>query len=113
MKAFLAALFVLGGVMHFVRPALYMKMMPSYLPAHKELVLVSGVFEILGGIGLFGPEPWNRYAAWGLIALAVAVFPANLNMALHPEQWSGMKPVFLWVRLPLQAALIAWAYQYT
>ncbi len=112
MKALLALAFVLGGVMHFVKPLVYIKMMPRYLPLHKELVLISGIFEILLGLGLFAPEPWGGYAAWGLIALLIAVFPANLNMALHPEEWVGMKPGFLWMRLPIQAVLIAWAYQY-
>lgn len=112
MKALLAILFIVGGLMHFIRPRFYLKMMPRYLPLHKELVVISGVFEILGGVGLFAPEPWNGYAAWGLIALLVAVFPANWQMATHPEEWPGIRPAMLWLRLPLQAVMIAWVCCY-
>lgn len=112
-RALLALMFIVGGLMHFIRPQLYIKMMPAYLPLHKELVYVSGVFEILLGVGLFGPGAVAEYAAWGLILLLIAVFPANLNMAMHPEQWPTMKPVMLWGRLPLQAVMIFWAFQYT
>ncbi len=108
----LGVLFVAAGVNHFVKPDFYVKIMPPYLPWHYELVLISGVFEILGGIGLLIPY-LTVPAAWGLIALLVAVFPANLHMALHPEQFPDLPPVVLWARLPLQGVLIAWAYWFT
>ncbi len=110
----LALLLVAAGVMHFVAPAGYARIVPKYLPAPRTLVLVSGVFEILGGLGLLVPQtrPW---AAWGLIALFIAVFPANVNMAVNRIGFGRKRPPswLLWARLPLQAVLIAWAYVFT
>jgi uncharacterized membrane protein len=108
----LGVLFVAAGVLHFVRPEFYVRIMPPYLPWHHELVLVSGAFEVLGGVGLLIPA-LRVPAAWGLIALLIAVFPANLHMALHPGQYPDFPPAALWVRLPLQAVLVAWAYWFT
>lgn len=112
MKWLLALLFVAAGVNHFVRPDFYVKIMPPYLPWHHELVLLSGAFEVLGGVGLLVPKV-QRAAAWGLIALLVAVFPANLHMAFHPEAFPDIPPAALWGRLPLQALFILWAYWFT
>ena len=86
--------------------------MPPYLPWHYELVLISGVFEILGGVALLIPR-LQVVAAWGLIALLVAVFPANIYMAQHPELYPVIPPTVLWARLPLQGVFILWAYWYT
>jgi uncharacterized membrane protein len=108
----LAALFVAAGVAHFTRAEFYEKAMPDYLPAHAELVAISGVFEILGGLGILLPRT-RRAAAWGLIALLVAVFPANLHMALNAERFPNIPEWALWVRLPLQIPLILWALRYT
>ncbi len=110
----LAVLMIFAGVMHFVAPAGYVRIVPRWLPAPRALVVVSGVFEILGGLGLLVPavRPW---AAWGLVALFIAVFPANVNMAVNHIGF-GRKPTppwLLWARLPLQAVLIAWAYELT
>ena len=105
---------VLAGVMHFVAPGAYARTVPRWLPAPGALVLLSGTFEILGGLGLFLPET-RRWAAWGLIALFIAVFPANLNMAVN-RIGLGRKSLpawLLWARLPLQLVLIAWAYAFT
>lgn len=104
----LALLFVGAGVWHFVHPLTYQRIMPPWLPAPLLLVQVSGVFEILGGLGLL-PQRTRRLASWGLIALLVAVFPANIYMAqihgqLHVPGWAA------WGRLPLQALLIWWAW---
>lgn len=86
--------------------------MPPYLPWHLALVYISGVAEIgLGALLLF--EQWSVLAAWGLMALLIAVFPANIHMALHPALFSWASPINLWLRLPLQGVLIAWAYWYT
>jgi uncharacterized membrane protein len=108
----LCVLFVLAGLYHFINPALYLKIMPSYLPWHLFLVYLSGFFEVALGI-LVIINTYARIAAWGLIALLIAVFPANLHMAINPELFSNINPVILWLRLPLQAVLIAWAYWYT
>ena len=112
MKWLMGVLFIVAGTMHFVKPEFYVKIMPPYLPWHYELVLISGAFEILGGIGLLIPS-LSVAAAWGLIALLIAVFPANVHMAIHPEQYPQFPPATLWARLPLQGVLIAWAYWFT
>jgi uncharacterized membrane protein len=111
-KCPLALGFVAIGVFHFVRPDLFVRTMPPYLPWHYELVLVSGAFEVLGGIGLLVPR-FTVPAAWGLIALLIAVFPANVHMALNPELFPEFAPPVLYGRLPIQGALIAWAYWFT
>jgi uncharacterized membrane protein len=112
MKWTLALGFIAIGVLHFVRPALFVRIVPPYLPWHYELVLISGAFEILGGIGLLVPR-FTVPAAWGLIALLVAVFPANVHMALHPELFPEFTPAVLYGRLPIQGGLIAWVYWFT
>jgi uncharacterized membrane protein len=110
-KYLMAALYALASANHFLNPAVYMKIMPPYLPWHRFLVGFSGVCEIALGLLLLVPR-YMRWAAWGLIALLVAVFPANLHMAVHPELYPEIPAVALWARLPLQAVLIAWAYLY-
>jgi len=116
-----AALVLLGvammgvGIDHFLNPTPFERIVPSYLPAPHALVLVSGLFEFLGGVGVLVPRT-RRFAAWGLVALYVAVFPANLNMAIHQIQLEpgGTFPVWaMWLRLPFQALFIAWAYWFT
>ncbi len=102
---------VLVGILHFARPSGFVKIVPAWLPAPLLLVLVSGFFEIAGGIGLFSRR-LHRAAAIGLIALYIAVFPANVNMALHDIQPDGghIPVALLWLRLPFQAAFIALAW---
>lgn len=108
----MAGLYLAAGVLHFVLTSTYMKIMPPYLPEPKLLVEVSGVAEIMGGVGLVLPET-RRAAAWGIIALLVAVSPANVQMALDHAKWPGIPVWLLWARVPLQVPLIWWAYQYT
>ena len=102
------------GALHFVAPDGFTKIVPAYLPWPLALVLVSGAFEILGGALLLVPSAkWRRAASLGLIALFVAVFPANVNMAIHHLPLSSAVPLpdwVLWARLPLQGLLIAWAW---
>ena len=86
--------------------------MPPYLPWHAELVYLSGIAEIMLG-ALLLPRQFAKLAAWGLIALCIAVFPANLHMALHAELYPAIPLWALWLRLPLQGLLIAWAWWYT
>jgi uncharacterized membrane protein len=100
---------VLAGTLHFVRPRWYEAIMPDWVPAHRELVLASGVAEAAGGLALIAPDPGVRRAgAWWLVATLVAVFPANLHMALHPERYRRIPTAALWGRLPVQLGFIAW-----
>ena len=110
-KSAFAALFIVGGVGHFLATDYYMKIMPPYLPYHPELVLLSGVFEFALGVLLL-VSATSRLAAWGLIALLIAVFPANVYMYQHAEAFS-VAPTILLLRLPIQGLLILWAYSYT
>jgi uncharacterized membrane protein len=105
----LAAGFVIGGTLHLIKPEPYIRIMPPYLPWHSELVAISGFFEILGGMGLLFPQV-RRSAAWGLVALMIAVFPANIYMAANPAQAgaASIPAVLLWTRLPLQFVFIWW-----
>lgn len=105
----LAIAFVLAGANHFVNPEFYIQIMPPYLPAHRELVYLSGVLEILGGIAVLVPRI-RAAAGIGLVLLLVAIFPANLHMALNPEQFPSIGRVALYARLPFQMLFIAWAY---
>jgi uncharacterized membrane protein len=104
-----AMLYIVAGALHFIKPAPYLRIMPPYIPWPAGIVRVSGAFEVLGGLGLFIPAT-RRAAAWGLVALLLAVFPANLYMAMHPVEAGavGIAPVLRWGRLPLQALLIWW-----
>jgi uncharacterized membrane protein len=105
-------LFVIAGALHFVSPETYERIMPPYLPLHRELVYLSGALEIMGGLGLF-PERTRPAAGIGLILLLVAVWPANLQMLLDaraaekPSWWVAL----LWARLPLQVMLIVWVWR--
>lgn len=112
LKYLLCMFFVLAGLYHFINPNFYLKIMPPYLPWHLFLVYLSGFFEIALGSLLLLPA-LTRIAAWGLIALLIAVFPANLHMATNPELYPEINSIALWLRLPLQAVFIAWAYWYT
>lgn len=109
LKYLLCVFFVLGGLNHFINPAFYLKIMPPYLPWRLFLVYLSGFFEVALGVLLLVPA-LTRVAAWGLIALLVAVFPANVHMAINPQFYPDIPPLVLWLRLPLQAVFIAWAY---
>lgn len=96
-----AAFFTFAGVMHFVNTAFFVAIVPPYLPSAHALVYVSGVFEILGGVGVLVPAT-RRFAGYGLLALLVAVYPANIHMAMNPEQFPDASASALLVRLPFQ-----------
>ena len=104
----LAIFFVFAGLNHFLNTKFYLAMMPPYIPAHYELVILTGILEILGGIGLIFPFT-RSWAGYGLILLMVAVFPANIYMAMNPEKFSVSRWA-LYLRLPLQFLLIWWIY---
>jgi len=108
----LAAAFTYVGVHHFVAPAFYVSIMPDYMPWHLELVYISGVFEVMGGLGLLWGRT-RRIACWGLLALLVAVYPANINMLMNPEKFPDIPYWALWVRMPLQFLAAAWIWYAT
>lgn len=102
--------FVGVGVVHFTDPDAFLPLMPAYLPYHLELVYLSGVFEIGLGIAVLIPKV-RRIAGFGLVALLIAVYPANINMALHPEPFveQGISLAFIYGRLPFQFLFMGWA----
>jgi uncharacterized membrane protein len=113
----LAAFFASAGTMHFVIPRSYEAMMPPSLPAHREAVIVSGLAEIAGGAAVL-PRSTRRFARWWLLGLLVAVFPANVHLAVNPEQVRGLDlnkiPRWaLWARLPLQPLAMLWVWRAT
>jgi len=111
MRWLLAIFFVFAGAMHFLRPALYLQIMPPYVPWHQFFVYLTGAWEILGGLAVLVPA-WRRAAGVSLVVLLVAVFPANLHMAINDVAVDGrtFPPLLLWLRLPLQGVLIAWVW---
>jgi uncharacterized membrane protein len=110
--------YVAAGVAHFGRPGMYLAVMPPYIPWPLAMIYISGAAEILGGVGVLIPDglvfPRTRVsAAWGLVALLIAVLPVHVNMCLHPDRFPGIPVWAIWLRLPLQLPLIAWAWSYT
>lgn len=105
----LAAFFVVAGVNHFLNPQFYVAIMPPYLPFPLELVYLSGVFEVAGGLAVLAPA-LRQLAGWGLILLLFAVFPANLHMAMNPDLFPDTPAWALYARLPFQALFVAWAW---
>ena len=116
-QRFLAGFFALAGAMHFVLPRSYEAMMPPTLPRHREAVVLSGLSEIAGAAAVL-PRRTRRLARWWLFALLLAVFPANVHMAVNPEQVRGLDlqrvPRWaLWARLPLQPLAMLWVWRAT
>ena len=120
LRYLMGGLYVLAGVSHFRTPETFERIVPPQFPAPRTLVYLSGVAEILLGAGVLF-ERTRRESAWGLVALLVAVFPANVYMATSddvelgavPEEYRDLSDLALWARLPLQAVLVAWAWWYT
>ena len=109
---YVLAVFMIGaGTMHFVNPDFYIKIMPPYLPLHRELVYLSGVCEIVLGVLLL-VRRFSTLAAWGIIALLIAVFPANIYVYQNQHVLPA-PPLFHLLRLPFQGVFIAWAYWHT
>lgn len=106
----LALLFIGAGITHFTSPEKFVRIVPPYLPAPLLLVYISGIAEVAGGLGLLLPAT-RRLAGWGLIALLVAVFPANVYMLQAHGAGLPVPLWALWLRLPLQLVLIAWVWR--
>ncbi len=111
-KILCGLLYIAAGANHFWNPKFYEDIMPPYLPWPSQLVILSGIAEIVLGVALLVPKT-SQVAAWGLILLLIAVFPANVHMAMNPDLYPTIPPIALWLRLPLQGVLVAWAYWYT
>lgn len=110
MTILLGVFFIAAGANHFIHPQFYTRIVPPWLPAHELLVQISGACEMLGGIGVLLRNP-RRIAGVGLIALLIVVFPANLQMALHPDLYRDIgTPLAFYLRLPLQLVLLAWVW---
>ena len=108
----LAAFFINVGVDHFVNPEFYLSIMPPAFPLHLEAVYISGFFEVLGGVGVLIPR-LRKIAGWGLVALLVAVYPANIYMAITPEAFPEVSVALLYVRLAFQFLFFYWAFSVT
>jgi uncharacterized membrane protein len=107
----LAAVFVIAGVLHFAVPGTYVRVMPPWLPHPRALVLLSGAFQIAGGLGVLHPRT-RRAAGWGLILLLLAVWPANVQMLLNARASApAAAQVLLLLRIPLQLLLIWWVWR--
>ncbi len=108
-KYLLSFFFFAAGINHFVNPDFYIRIMPPYLPWHLELVYLSGFFEIALGLLVMIPR-YTRLAGWGLIALLIAIYPANIHMAVNSHLYPEVPAAFHLIRLPLQLVFIAWVW---
>ena len=106
----LSLFYLTAGTLHLLRPRIYERIVPRRLPAKRELVYASGVAEIIGGAGVLHPAT-RRPAGWWLIATLIAVFPANVNMAVNADRFRAVPEPVLWARLPVQGLLIAWVWR--
>jgi uncharacterized membrane protein len=108
-RVLLGAFFVAAGVLHFVKPRAYEATVPDVLPRKREIVYVSGVAEIAGGLGVLAART-QRLAGWWLVATLVAVFPANVNMAVNADRFHRAPERLLWLRLPVQGVVVGWTW---
>ena len=108
----LAVFFIYTGIDHFVNADFYLSIMPPAFPLHEEAVYISGIFEVLGGVGLLLPR-FRKIAGWGLVALLIAVYPANIYMAITPEAFPNIPLSLLYFRLVLQFVFFYWAFSVT
>jgi uncharacterized membrane protein len=109
-RLLLGGFFLAAGALHFAKPKPYESIMPEALPAHRELVYLSGLAEMAGGAGVLADRT-ARPAGWWLIATMLAVFPANVNMAVEAERFRAIPEPLLWARLPLQAGIVYWIWR--
>jgi uncharacterized membrane protein len=107
-RILLGAFFLVAGSLHFLKPKPYAATVPDALPRKLEIVYASGVAEIAGGVGVLAGR---RAAGWWLIATLIAVFPANVNMAVNADRFRSVPEALLWARLPVQGLLIAWVWR--
>ena len=108
----LSTFFIYTGIHHFVNPGFYLSIMPPAFPLHTEAVYISGFFEVVGGVCVLIPR-LRKIAGWGLVALLVAVYPANIYMAITPEAFPDIHVSLLYVRLAFQFVFFYWAFSVT
>jgi uncharacterized membrane protein len=108
----MSALYIVAGINHFVMPKFYLRIMPAYIPWHKTLNILSGIAEILLGIALLFPVT-RSLSAWGIMLLLILIFPANIEQVRTKKARMGLPLWVVWIRLPLQFALLYWAWLYT
>ena len=108
----LAAFFIIAGVNHFINPDFYLSIMPPAFQLHPAAVYISGFFEVIGGVCVLIPR-LRKIAGWGLVALLVAVYPANIYMAITPEAFPDIPVALLYVRLAFQFLFFYWAFSVT
>ncbi len=108
---FMAALYIFAGIMHFIKPKVYLRIMPKYLPNHKSLVALSGAAEIVLGIGLCFPATKN-IAIFGIIAMLTVFLSVHFYMLSSEKASAGIPKWILLLRIPLQFGLMYWAYGY-
>ena len=109
----LAGFWLVAGVNHFLVPRQYEAIMPPYVPAHREMVQLSGVAEIVAGAAVIPDATRRPFARWWILGVLAAVFPANLHMALNPDQFPKIPRWALYVRLPIQLLFALWAWRAT
>lgn len=108
----LSGIFVLAGIFHFLKPKAFMRIMPLYIPYHRQLVYLSGLTEITAGIGLLFIAT-KSLAAWGIVTMLILFFPVHIHMLVNQKAGLGLPKTILVLRLLLQFGLIYWAYLYT
>ena len=108
----MGVIYIVAGLNHFKNPKIYKTIMPPYIPFPEFMIFISGVIEVILGAGLLWPVT-RILAAWGIIALLIAVLPPHIYMIQNRQQWSRIPAWALWLRLPLQGLLMLWAYSYT
>lgn len=108
-QCLIGLIFIVAGLGHFVFPDFYVHIMPPYIPFHLEVVYLTGVLEIIGGIAMV-MRAYSKWVAYGLIVLLLAIFPSNIYMAMNPDVFTETPIWGLYLRLPLQFVLIGWVY---
>lgn len=112
LRYLLTIYFITIGIKHFTDTPFFVGIMPPFIPWKLELVYISGVLEIVLGALLLIPR-FTRLAAWGMVVMMVVIFPANIHMAIDPGAYPHISPTLLYLRLPIQALFIVWAYLFT
>lgn len=108
----MSVIYILAGLNHFRVPKIYLTIMPPYIPYPELMVFISGLVEVVLGAALLWP-PTQSLAAWGIVALLIALLPPHIHMIQNRQNWSIIPVWALWLRLPLQGVLVLWAYSFT